>query len=68
METGLRTDGAGIPYAILLRIEAIGFPASGPLTILIGSIVVPCGGSDLGSYKVKPKKGATMEPMGTLTP
>ena len=26
LETGLRTNSAGIPYAIPLRIEAIGFP------------------------------------------
>ena len=26
METGLRTISAGIPYTLLLRIEAIGFP------------------------------------------
>ena len=65
LETGLRTNSAGIPYAILLRIQAVGFPTSGPLTMLIGSIVVPVGGSYVGSYKVKLKKGTTMEPMGT---
>ena len=26
LETGLRPNSAGIPYALLLRIEAIGFP------------------------------------------
>ena len=26
LETGLRSNSAGIPYALLLRIEAIGFP------------------------------------------
>ena len=26
LETGLRTIHAGIPYTLLLRIEAIGFP------------------------------------------
>ena len=26
LETGLRTNSAGIPYTLLLRIEAIGFP------------------------------------------
>ena len=26
LETGLRTNSAGIPYALLLRIEAIVFP------------------------------------------
>ena len=31
LETGLRTNSAGIPYAILLRIEAIGFPTFGLL-------------------------------------
>ena len=27
LETGLRPNSAGIPYALLLRIEAIGFPS-----------------------------------------
>ena len=27
LETGLRTSSAGIPYTLLLRVEAIGFPA-----------------------------------------
>ena len=27
LETGLRLNSAGIPYTLLLRIEAIGFPA-----------------------------------------
>ena len=31
LETGLRTLGAGIPYTLLLRIEAIGFPTVGRL-------------------------------------
>ena len=26
LETGLRPNSAGIPYTVLLRIEAIGFP------------------------------------------
>ena len=26
LETGLRPNSAGIPYALLLRIEAMGFP------------------------------------------
>ena len=26
LETGFRTNSAGIPYALLLRIEAVGFP------------------------------------------
>ena len=26
LETGLRPNGAGIPYTLLLRIEAMGFP------------------------------------------
>ena len=29
LETGLRPNGAGIPYTLLLRIEAIGFPTFG---------------------------------------
>ena len=29
LETGLRPNSAGIPYTLLLRIEAIGFPAFG---------------------------------------
>ena len=29
LETGLWTNSAGIPYALLLRIEAIGFPTCG---------------------------------------
>ena len=31
LETGLRPNSAGIPYALLLRIEAIGFPTFGLL-------------------------------------
>ena len=31
LETGLRTISAGIPYTLLLRIEAIGFPTFGLL-------------------------------------
>ena len=31
LETGLRPKSAGIPYALLLRIEAIGFPTFGLL-------------------------------------
>ena len=31
LETGLRTNSAGIPYTLLLRIEAIGFPSCGLL-------------------------------------
>ena len=31
LETGLRPDSAGIPYTLLSRIEAIGFPAFGLL-------------------------------------
>ena len=31
LETGLRTNRAGIPYPLLLRIEAIGFPTFGLL-------------------------------------
>ena len=33
LETGLRTISAGIPYALLLRIEAIGFPTFGASTV-----------------------------------
>ena len=31
LETGLRTNSAGIPYALLLMVEAIGFPTFGLL-------------------------------------
>ena len=31
LETGLRTNSAGIPYTLLLRIDAIGFPTVGLL-------------------------------------
>ena len=31
METGLRPNRAGIPYTVLLRIEAMGFPSVGLL-------------------------------------
>ena len=31
LETALRTNGAGIPYTFLLRIEAFGFPTFGLL-------------------------------------
>ena len=31
LETGLRPNSAGIPYILLLRIEAIGFPTFGLL-------------------------------------
>ena len=31
LETGLRPNNAGIPYTLLLRIEAIGFPTFGLL-------------------------------------
>ena len=31
LETGLRTNSAGIPYTLPLRIEAIGFPTFGLL-------------------------------------
>ena len=31
LETGLRPNSAGIPYTLLLRTEAIGFPTSGLL-------------------------------------
>ena len=31
LEAGLRTNSAGIPYTLLLRVEAIGFPTFGLL-------------------------------------
>ena len=31
MEIGLRPNSAGIPYTLLLRIEAIGFPTFRPI-------------------------------------
>ena len=31
LETGLRTNCAGIPFALLLRTEAVGFPTFGLL-------------------------------------
>ena len=31
LETGLRTNSAGIPYTLFLRIEAFGFPTFGLL-------------------------------------
>ena len=31
LETGLRSNSAGIPYTLVLRIEAIGFPTFGLL-------------------------------------
>ena len=31
LETGLRPNSAGIPYTLLLRTEAIGFPTFGLL-------------------------------------
>ena len=31
LETGLRTNSAGIPYTVLLRTEATGFPTFGLL-------------------------------------
>ena len=36
LETGLRPNSAGIPYTLLLRIQAIGFPTFG-LLLLTGS-------------------------------
>ena len=35
LETGLRTNSAGIPYTLLLRIEAIGFPTFGLLLYML---------------------------------
>ena len=34
METGLKPNSAGIPYTLVLRIEAIGFPTFGLLLYL----------------------------------
>ena len=31
LETGLRTNRAGIPYTLLLRVEALGLPTVGRL-------------------------------------
>ena len=31
LDTGLRTIGAGVPYTLRLRIEAMGFPTCGLL-------------------------------------
>ena len=55
LETGLRTNSAGIPYTLLLRIEAIGFPT------FLASAVVPfcpfyCGGVSLLKPNIR-KKG-----------
>ena len=38
LETGLRPNSAGIPYTLLLRIEAIGFPTFG-LLLYIGTTI-----------------------------
>ena len=35
LETGLRPNGAGIPYTLLLRIEAMGFPTLGLLLYIL---------------------------------
>ena len=37
-ETGLRTISAGIPYTLLLRIEAIGFPTFGHLPLTLTAV------------------------------
>ena len=37
LETGLRPNSAGIPYTLLLRIEAIGFPIFG---LLLSTVMV----------------------------
>ena len=36
LETGLRPNSAGIPFTLLLRIEAIGFPTIGLLLYCFG--------------------------------
>ena len=42
LETGLRTNSAGIPYTLLLRIEAIGFPNFWVSTVYLeSSKVIP---------------------------
>ena len=38
LEAGLRTNSAGIPYTLLLRIEVIGFPTFG---LLLYCMVLP---------------------------
>ena len=35
LETGLRPNSAGIPYTLLLRIEAMGFPTFGLLLYIL---------------------------------
>ena len=55
----LRTLNYG-NYGIFLIMGNAGFCPS--------TVVVPCWGSYLESYKVIPKKGTTMEPMGTPNP
>ena len=40
LETGLRPNSAGIPYTLLLRIEAMGFPTFWLLLYTIGFFVV----------------------------
>ena len=37
LQTGLRPNSAGIPYTLLLRIEAMGFPTVGLLLYIRGS-------------------------------
>ena len=62
LETGLRTNSAGIPYTLLLRIEAIGFPTFGLLLYGLGfrlswgSVRVDCG---LGCI-VRPERLASL--------
>ena len=46
LETGLRPNSAGIPYTLLLRIDAMGFPTFGLLLYLIStSGVLRCSGN-----------------------
>ena len=57
----LHSQIPGHPTAKQLLIQSRGLQA-----LPTGSIVVPVCGLYLGSYKVIPKKGTTMEPMGRL--
>ena len=53
LETGLRSNSAGIPHTLLLRIEAWGFPTFGRLLYIpqFRVCVVP-GPSTLGSFSI----------------
>ena len=39
LETGLRTNSAGIPYTLPLRIEAMGFPTFGLRYVPYGGVL-----------------------------